>query len=491
MILKAIFVVILISLAGCGKRHVTRSAILFTPQCEIVPSPEIYPDTVAMAVFDPIDLEYAPWARNAGEQRLFGHLYETLITVDCTGDVQAGLASSWDRSVDGRIWTFKVQKSARLWDGSPVTAEDVVWSWQNAPVDPDAPDAVFDSVAADGERTLRVYLKHPHWEVPRALSALTFAVARPSSRFGWPLGSGPYEIEPTPIRSSGRHDGAIVLRPAFGARGSVILVVQTSSHDARDLLEGTVDIVVTRDPAVIEYASRRPLFESVALPWDETYVLLSTSRVRELLWGGSIGAVPKGLSDGLARDAVRSDARGVRPPFWWQELEHCGELSETVPGLPPFPRGAYSSGGARRIIFDRQDPTARGLAERLVALAATDTAASTPAATLASAVPGVNSGSSALIAEGVTARELRSSLQDGDDFAYIVVVKRRPPDSCDETGKLLQRAPWLAPLGDRLSRAPIPLVDTRRHVIVRSDVAGLVVDWYGNLMVANETLQTR
>jgi hypothetical protein len=484
-------VIALVAFASCGLRQVTRPALLFSPECEIVPVPHSAADTVTLALADPVDPEYGPWARNSSERRLFGHLYETLITVDCLGNVQPRLAVSWDRGVDGRRWTFELQRGARFWDGNPVTAGDVAWSWQNAPIDPDAPDAVFDSVTADGERTFHVYLKHPYWEVPRAFSALTFAVAKPSPDSDWPLGSGLYEIKPSRIGSSGKYDWAILLSPAFGVRGPVIRVLQNSSRDARDLLEGTVDMMVTHDPAVIEYASHRPRLDSVALPWDQTYVLLSSSRVRELLWGGSIGTVSADLTDGLARDAVRSDARGASPPFWWEELDHCGELSGLVPGLPPFPRGAYSSGGARRIIFDMQDPTARDLAERLVALAATDTAASTAAAALTSAVPGLNSGSSALIAEGMTARQLRSSLQDGHDFAYVVVVKRRPPDPCDEAGKLLLRAPWLAPLGDGLSQAPIPLVDTRQHVIVRSEVAGLVVDWYGNLVVANGMLQKR
>jgi hypothetical protein len=484
-------VIMLVAYASCGVKQATRPAHLFSPECEIVPVPSTNADTVTLALAGTVDPDYGPWARNAGERRLFGHLYETLIYVDCQGDVQPRLAVSWDRGVDGRQWTFGLQKGARFWDGSPVTASSVVWSWQNAPVDPDAPNAVFDSVKAGGERTLRVYLKQPYWEVPRAFSSLTFAVAKPSPGTGWPLGSGPYEIDPSPMGSSGKHVQAILLRPAFGARGPIIRVLQTSTHDTRDLLEETIDVVVTDDPAVIEYASHRPHLDSVALPWDRTYVLLSTSRVRELLWGGSIRSVPADLTDDLARDAVRGDARGVRPPFWWEELGHCGELSETVSGLPPFPRGAYSSGGARRIMFDLQDPTARDIAERLVALAAADTAASTAAAALASAVPGLNGGSSALIAKGVSARELRLSLQSGNDFAYVVVVYRRPPDSCDEAGKLLQRAPWLAPLGDGLSRAPIPLVDTRNRVIVRSGVAGLVVDWYGNLIVANETLQRR
>ena len=478
-------------MVGCGKRHVTRSAILFTPQCEIVPSPGIYADTVAVAVFDPIDLEYAPWARNEGERRLFGHLYETLITVDCTGDVQAGLAASWDRSVDGRRWTFEVQKSARFWDGSPVTAGDVAWSWRNAPIDPGTPGAVFDSVASDGERTLHVYLKRPHWEVPRAFSALTFAVAKSSPDLDWLLGSGPYAIAQSQQGPSVNHGSAIVVHPAFGARGPVVRFVETSTSDARDLLTGTVDVMITGDPAVIEYASHQPHLDTVALPWNKTYVLLSTSRVRELLWGGTTGNVSPELTDGLARDAVRIDARGSRSPFWWEALENCGEVSDAVSKLPPFPRGAYSSGGSRRILFDLHDPIARDLAERIVALAATDTAISREAMAITSAVPDLAGGSTRVIAEGVPTHEFRSSLRDGDDFAYVVAVLREPPDRCDEAARLLNRAQWLAALGADFSKAPVPLVDTRQHVIAKREKTGLISDWYGNLLIVNGMLQKR
>jgi len=42
------------------------------------------------------------------------------------------LAESWEVAADGMSATFKLRKDAKFWDGSPVTAEDVRWSFERA-----------------------------------------------------------------------------------------------------------------------------------------------------------------------------------------------------------------------------------------------------------------------------------------------------------------------------------------------------------------------
>ena len=43
-----------------------------------------------------------------------------------------GTAESWEISEDGLTYTFKIRKNAKWSDGTPITAEDYVWSWQRA-----------------------------------------------------------------------------------------------------------------------------------------------------------------------------------------------------------------------------------------------------------------------------------------------------------------------------------------------------------------------
>ncbi len=508
----------LVALAGCGGRRVVRPEPLILPECEIVPRPDEHADTVRVALFEAPRTKRAPAAGNAGERLLFGQLYETLITVDCLGDMRPALAASWDRGDGGRRWTFELREDALFWDGTPVTARDVVESWRYTALDPMTRGtgtalgsmkrgAGIDSVVTAGERILHVYFSRRHREVPRVLSASMYAVAKSTWDSRWPHGSGPYRIVSSERESPWASWSTITVQPAFEAKGPVVRFLETSARDARDLLESGIDMLVTADPAVIEYAAGRPRFNTVALPYDRTYILCAPSRVEELKRGGKPGMIHAAFSEALARDAVRGDARGCEPPYWWDELGRCGDPSAAAGSLPGMLKGAYPSYGERRILYDAADPVARDLAERIVALAAAGLEASAAAgpkasatagpdasaeaAALLSTLPGLTGGDSGMIAGGVTKRELNESLLDGDDFAYIVPVVRRPPDPCEAARTLLDHARWLSGLGDRFREALIPLVDTRPHVIVRSGAVGLLVDWYGNLLILNDTAAGR
>jgi peptide/nickel transport system substrate-binding protein len=49
-----------------------------------------------------------------------------------TGEVKPLLAETWDVSQDGLIYTFKLRKDVKFNDGTPFTANDVVFTWNDA-----------------------------------------------------------------------------------------------------------------------------------------------------------------------------------------------------------------------------------------------------------------------------------------------------------------------------------------------------------------------
>ncbi|MBU2327389.1 MAG: peptide ABC transporter substrate-binding protein, partial [Alphaproteobacteria bacterium] len=57
-------------------------------------------------------------------------LYEGLTIYDAKGEIVPGAAESWTISDDGTVYTFKIRENANWSDGSPVTAEDFVFSIQ-------------------------------------------------------------------------------------------------------------------------------------------------------------------------------------------------------------------------------------------------------------------------------------------------------------------------------------------------------------------------
>lgn len=67
--------------------------------------------------------------------RVLDDLFEGLTTVDVAGRTVPGVAASWQQSADGLTWTFHLRAAAHWSNGSPVTAQDFVYSWQRL-VDP-------------------------------------------------------------------------------------------------------------------------------------------------------------------------------------------------------------------------------------------------------------------------------------------------------------------------------------------------------------------
>ena len=55
-------------------------------------------------------------------------LYEGLTIYDANGKIVPGAAESWTVSDDGTVYTFKIRADAKWSDGSPVTAEDFIFS---------------------------------------------------------------------------------------------------------------------------------------------------------------------------------------------------------------------------------------------------------------------------------------------------------------------------------------------------------------------------
>jgi hypothetical protein len=364
-IVKAIAMAALVLAAACGKRQTMKPATVVPPECEVLAAPADVPDTISVALFQTPDPATAPLALNAGEALVYHHLYETLITVDCSGEVRGALAASWKKSARGRRWTIELREGARFWNGKPVTAWDVEWWWRTAMHRSSLLDAAIDSIAVTGEQSLEVTFGRRHRSIPLILSSPELAVAAPSYDLSWPIGSGPFRLDeraPSSMRQG------IIARPAFGGTAPVIRFVYASVRDARDLIDNEVDVLITADPDVIDYAENRRSLSTLALPWNRTYVLLSTTRATELRSGGKPAALSSQLIDGLAGDAVRNDARGCDLPFWWRDVDDCDNLTVTSASIADVPAHSPSA-GPHRIIYDEGDPVARDLAQRIVALA--------------------------------------------------------------------------------------------------------------------------
>ncbi|MGY5956944.1 Oligopeptide transport system substrate-binding protein [Kosakonia sp. BK9b] len=81
------------------------------------------------------------------EIQVIRDLYEGLVNQNEKGEIVPGVATKW-QSNDNRVWTFTLREEAKWSDGTPVTAQDFVYSWQRL-VDPKttSPFASFAALA--------------------------------------------------------------------------------------------------------------------------------------------------------------------------------------------------------------------------------------------------------------------------------------------------------------------------------------------------------
>lgn len=68
------------------------------------------------------------------ETNILSDLFVGLVSIDDSGNPQPELAASWE-SKDNKTWIFHLRPDARWSDGTPITAQDVVFSWQRL-IDP-------------------------------------------------------------------------------------------------------------------------------------------------------------------------------------------------------------------------------------------------------------------------------------------------------------------------------------------------------------------
>lgn len=145
--------------------------------------------------------------------RVMQNIFDTLLNVDYAGagEIQPGLAESWNR-VDGRTLDLILRQGVTFHDGSPLTAEDVVFSFgPERRTNEDSPGFgtaqqflnTIESVEALDDRTIRVVssVEDPTIELrltawgAQIVSKAAFEAAGGFEGFAQaPVGTGPFRV---------------------------------------------------------------------------------------------------------------------------------------------------------------------------------------------------------------------------------------------------------------------------------------------------------
>jgi len=82
-----------------------------------------------------------PHYHNLGPNNAFSaHIFDPLVAMDENQRLIPGLAESWT-PVSDTVWEFKLRKNVKWHDGSPFTADDVMFTFERAPNVPNSPSS--------------------------------------------------------------------------------------------------------------------------------------------------------------------------------------------------------------------------------------------------------------------------------------------------------------------------------------------------------------
>lgn len=112
-------------------------------------------------------------------------------------NVQPRQAASWTTPDGGKTWVFSLQEKAAFWDGTPVTADDVVFSLQRLRKDPANAFKVpvpVEGITALDRHTVQLVGEAPNADLPLLLRMMTFTVKAKAASEGEFIGSGPFRL---------------------------------------------------------------------------------------------------------------------------------------------------------------------------------------------------------------------------------------------------------------------------------------------------------
>lgn len=282
-------------------------------------------------VAEPANLDFTTTDGAAIPQALLYNVYEGLVQLDQQGEIQPGLAESWDVSEDGRTYTFQLVDGATFSNGEEFTAEDAVFSIERVKSDwtvsLKAAMDVVEKAEAVSPTELEVTLTEPSngwlYRMTTRIGAM-FDEGGVGDLANDPVGTGPYDVEKWTRGDSitlARNDDYWGEKPYFDSVTLKYFKDPTALNNA--LLSGTIDVIGTvQTPESLEQ------FEAN----DEYEVIEGTTNGEVVL---SFNNESGPLQDKDVRAAVRHaiDHRALVDTCWGGRGELIGSM---VPPTDPW-----------------------------------------------------------------------------------------------------------------------------------------------------------
>jgi peptide/nickel transport system substrate-binding protein len=206
-----------------------------------------------------------------------------LVEVDYKGDVVPELAESWEASPDAMKWTFKLRKGVEFHNGKTMTAEDIVYSFNEHRGEDtkSAAKGVTDPIVdikADGKYTVIFTLKEGNADFPFIASDYHIPAVPTGTKgkeYEKGVGTGPFIMqawEPG-VRFFGKRNPNYFKegRPYFD-EVEVIGIADTTAR-TNALQTGQVDVINRCEPKTFHFLEKAPGIQALKLEGARHYTI--------------------------------------------------------------------------------------------------------------------------------------------------------------------------------------------------------------------------
>ncbi|WP_218923785.1 ABC transporter substrate-binding protein [Streptomyces sp. rh34] len=261
-------------------------------------------------------------------------VHDTLTAPGAKTNTVPRLTSGWKASDDLKTWRFTIAEGATFHDGSPVTAEDVVWSLRRLRGTPSGasrlPGIRAENIKAEGAGTVVLVSDYANAELPLLLRLTTFVLKKDTKdkEIEKAPGAGPFKLEWF------RSGNARLVRNEDWYGGEVLLdavevkIFESPQAMSNALLAGQIDVASNVGAVAARTAEKRKDIRIVRRPNDmATPIVMRTAagspfadaKVREALrLAVDRDAMVKQVLSGYG--TVANDILGTGDPAYAQDI---------------------------------------------------------------------------------------------------------------------------------------------------------------------------
>ncbi|MEV0117590.1 ABC transporter substrate-binding protein [Streptomyces sp. NPDC050844] len=211
---------------------------------------------------------------NESDYLIIALLYDTLTAPGAKKNTTPRLAASWKSSEDLKTWRFTIAKGAKFHDGTPVTADDVVWSLRRLRGTPSGasrlPGIKAENIKAEGDDTVVLVSDYANAELPLLMRLTTFVLKKGTKdkELGKAPGTGPFKLDwfrsgnARLVRNADWHGGEVYLDAIE------VKIFESPQAMSNALIAGQIDLASNVGSVAARTAKKRKDIQIVRRPDD-------------------------------------------------------------------------------------------------------------------------------------------------------------------------------------------------------------------------------